>query len=143
MTMKNTSYALLTSFTMAFFLYLTYFSIEKFGKARISTNAMQGLLFTLQKIIFTFTRLYENFKFQYPSVTICPEKSFKTSDFIPYLGTYEDNQDFYLKNVRSLNEVFFFVNQRTRTRPGHKCMTEERSSDRGRPCVFPFQSEEK
>ena len=94
-------------------------------------------------IIFTFTRLHENYRFQYPSVTICPEKSFKTSDFIPYLGTYEDNQDFYLKNVRSLNEVFFFVNQRTRTRPGHKCMTEERSSDRGRPCVFPFQSQEK
>ncbi len=89
-----------------------------------------------------FHRFLEPHSFKYPSVTVCPEKTFKTSDFIPFSGTYEDIKK-HLKNVRSLEEVFFYVNQRTRTMSGHRCMTEERSSDRGRPCVFPFQSKEK
>ena len=97
----------------------------------------------IKTFTFIFHRFLETHNFKYPSVTVCPEKAFKTSDFIPYLGTYEDIKEFHLKNVRSLEEVFFYVNQRTRTMSGHRCMTEKRSSDRGRPCVFPFQSKEK
>ena len=76
--------------------------------------------------------------FQYPSITVCPEKTFKTSKRIPKSGTLEDIRQFYLDNVRTLDEVFFFVNQRTWSRDGHKCMTGKVSEDPGRPCIFPF-----
>ena len=35
-------------------------------------------------------------------------------------------------------EVFYFVNHKTWSRDGHKCMTGKVSADPGRPCVFPF-----
>ena len=76
--------------------------------------------------------------FQYPSITVCPEKTFKSSKNIPESGTFENVRQFYLDNVRSLDEVFFFVNQRTWSRDGHKCMTGKVSEDPGRPCLFPL-----
>ena len=76
--------------------------------------------------------------FQYPSITVCPEKTFKTSEKIPESATFEDIRQFYIDNVRTLDEVFFFVNQRTWSRDGHKCMTGKVSEDPGRPCIFPF-----
>ena len=53
------------------------------------------------------------------------------------LDEYEDNANF-AENVRNISEVFYFVNQRTWSRDGHKCLTLEVSEDPGRPCVFPF-----
>ena len=76
--------------------------------------------------------------FQYPSITVCPEKTFKSPKSIPESGTFENVKKFYLENVRSLHEVFFFVNQRTWSRDGHRCMTGKVSEDPGRPCIFPL-----
>ena len=53
-------------------------------------------------------------------------------------GYYSAFKSFYLKNVRSLQEVFFYVNQRSWSKDGHKCLTAAVSEDPGRPCVFPF-----
>ena len=58
--------------------------------------------------------------FQYPSITVCPEKTFKSSKSIPESGTFG--------NVR----------QQTWSRDGHKCMTGKVSEDPGRPCLFPL-----
>ena len=76
--------------------------------------------------------------FQYPSITVCPEKTFKNYKKLPESGKFKDVRQFYLDNVRSIDEVFFFVNQRTWSRDGHKCMTGKVSEDPGRPCIFPF-----
>ena len=89
-------------------------------------------------ILYVVLRDKKQKNFQYPSITVCPEKTFKSSERIPESGTFEDIRQFYRDNVRTLEEVFFFVNQRTWSRDGHKCMTGKVSEDPGIPYIFPF-----
>ena len=113
---------LIPFFFLCVVIYFAFESWDKYTKARINTNV----------------REFKQRNFQYPSITVCPEKTFKTGITMPKSGTIDLVKLFYLDNVRSLEEVFFFVNQKTWSREGHKCMTEKVSEDPGRPCVFPF-----
>ena len=115
----------LALFLFLSFLFFVFESYDKFSQNRISTNIME------QKV----------HDFLYPSLTICPEKAFKSKLQIPYHDTLDVLKQFYLTNVRSIEEVFFFVNQRTWSMSGHKCITGPVSEDPGRPCVFPFTHE--
>ena len=115
--------------TFLLFLAFIYFAFESWGKyraRRISTNVQDK----------------KKKNFLYPSITVCPEKTFKTHidlGTIAKTGSFTDMKNFYLSNVRTLKEVFFFVNQRSWGRDGHKCLTGAVSEDPGRPCVFPFK----
>ena len=57
-------------------------------------------------------QFYENFI--YPSITVCPEKTFKTSKEIPVDGPIQEIKNFYLgdvdkhdKHVFKGNNIFF------------------------------------
>ena len=125
MSCKNYFLYALTIFLFFSFLYLAFDAWEKFNQDRISTNVMD----------------LKVKNFLYPSLTICPEKAFKSSLQIPYHGTFDELKSFYLTHVRSIKETFFFVNQRTWSWSGHKCITGPVSEDPGRPCIFPFTHE--
>ena len=78
--------------TIILFLVFTYFAIESWDKYKqyfISTNVREE-----------FT---ENFV--YPSITVCPEKTFKTRIEIPNKGPIEDIKQFYLDNVRNIRHL--------------------------------------
>ena len=72
------------------FFYFAFESWDKFKAARVSTNVREQKLLHLQ----------------YPSVTVCPEKTFNTVQRIPSSPTtFEAIRQFYLDNVRSLQEL--------------------------------------
>ena len=77
--------------TICLFLVFTYFAIEsweKFKQDFISTNVREEFM--------------ENFV--YPSITVCPEKTFKTKTEIPNKGPIEDIKQFYVDNVRNIRK---------------------------------------
>ena len=145
MALRKYFYPLVTIFLFFVFTYFAFESWDKFKQERISTNVREEFM--------------KNFV--YPSITVCPEKTFKTKIEIPTKEPLETIKQFYLDNVRNIrkvsfkdmrfiasfktccSEVFFFVNHRTWSRDGHKCMTGAVSEDAGRPCVFPFTFENK
>ena len=106
------------------FCFLATDSWRKYHLNRISTNVRE--------------EVQEHF--QYPSITVCPNDAFKRGNGRSKIGSgnVEEIKEFYLKNVRSRQEVFYFVNQKTWSGGGHSCMTTKISEDPGRPCVFPF-----
>ena len=140
MSCRGYFYILMTFIFFSIFVYFAYESWDKYNEARISTNVRSRIPIIVNNHNFCFKtfRDQKQINFQYPSITVCPEKTFKTSKEIPESGTFENVRKFYLDNVRSLDEVFFFVNQMTRSRDGHKCMTGKVSEDPGRPCLFPL-----
>ena len=118
-------YLMITLFLFLVFVYFAYESLGKYNQKRISTSVQER----------------KKKDFLYPSITVCPERTFKSDIIIGPISTnesYSDIKKLYLTNVRTLKEVFFFVNQRSWSRDGHKCLTEAVSEDPGRPCVFPF-----
>lgn len=116
-------YSMITFLLFIVFIYFAFESWGKYSAKRISTNVQDK----------------KKKNFLYPSITVCPEKTFKTHvDLGTNAGSFPDMKNFYLTNVRTLKEVFFFVNQRSWSRDGHKCLTGAVSEDPGRPCVFPF-----
>ena len=72
------------------FFYFAFESWAKYKAGRVSTNVRE------QKLL----------RLQYPSLTVCPEKTFKTAQKIPTSGTFAAVRQFYLDNVRSLQEMF-------------------------------------
>ena len=113
-----------TILLLLIFIFLAFDSWNKFKEERISTNVRER----------------KQHSFQYPSITVCPVNAFrKVNTLPPYLnGSYEKIRKYYRENVRTLQEVFYFVNQKTWSKDGHQCMTTRSSRDPGRPCVFPF-----
>ena len=124
----------LTLILILVFFYLAADSWRKYHLDRISTNVREEV----------------QDHFQYPSITVCPNDAFKRGNGSFRRGkinfrtwSVEEIKEFYLKNVRSRQEVFYFVNQKTWSGGGHSCMTTKISEDPGRPCVFPFQKHNK
>ena len=79
--------------TICLFLVFTYFGFESWGKfkqERISTNVREEFM--------------KNFV--YPSITVCPEKTFKTAIEIPTKEPLGIIKQFYLANVRNIRKVF-------------------------------------
>lgn len=123
MDFKRLFYSMITFFLFVVFIYFAFESWDKYNQRRISTNVQEK----------------KSKNFLYPSITVCPEKTFKTHINLGTVAkTFSNVKNFYLKNVRTMKEVFFFVNQRSWGRDGHKCLTGAISEDPGRPCVFPF-----
>ena len=93
LTMKNKRnyfYFLMTFLLFWVFVYFAFESWDKYKAARVSTNVREQKLLHLQ----------------YPSVTVCPEKTFNTVQRIPSSPTtFEAVRQFYLDNVRSLQEL--------------------------------------
>ena len=121
----NRCLILLTTLMLLFiFIFLAFDSWNKFKEERISTNVRER----------------KQHNFQYPSITVCPVNVFrKVNSKPPYLnGSFEMIRNYYKEHVRTLQEVFYFVNQKTWSKDGHMCMTTKSSRDPGRPCVFPF-----
>ena len=87
---RNYFYILMTFLLFWVFVYFAFESWDKYKAARVSTNVREQKLLHLQ----------------YPSVTVCPEKTFNTVQRIPSSPTtFEDIRKFYLDNVRSLQEL--------------------------------------
>ena len=125
MDFRKLFYSMVTLLLFMVFLYFVYECSEKYRAKRISTNVQDK----------------KKKNFLYPSITVCPEKTFKTDvnlGTIAKTGSFSNMKNFYLSNVRTMKEVFFYVNQRSWSRDGHKCLTGAVSEDPGRPCVFPF-----
>ena len=87
---KKYFYFFMTFLLFWVFFYFAFESWDKFKAARVSTNVREQKLLHLQ----------------YPSVTVCPEKTFKTAQKIPTSGSFAAARQFYLDNVRSLQEMF-------------------------------------
>ena len=87
---RNYFYFLMTFLLFWVFVYFAFESWDKYKAARVSTNVRDQKLLHLQ----------------YPSVTVCPEKTFNTVQRIPSSPTtFEAVRQFYLDNVRSLQEL--------------------------------------
>ena len=87
---RNYFYFLMTFLLFWVFVYFAFESWDKYKAARVSTNVREQKLLHLQ----------------YPSVTVCPEKTFNTVQRIPSSPTtFEAVRKFYLDNVRSLQEL--------------------------------------
>ena len=93
LTMKNKRnyfYFLMTFLLFWVFVYFAFESWDKYKAGRVSTNVREQQLLRLQ----------------YPSLTVCPEKTFNTVERIPTSGSFAAVRQFYLDNVRSLQEMF-------------------------------------
>ena len=115
----------MTLFLFLVFLYFAFESWDKYSQKRISTSIQEK----------------KGKNFLYHSITVCPEATFRAKvNILPAvkIRSLPTVKKIYLTNVRSLEEVFFFVNQKLWSQDGHKCLTQSVSEDPGRPCVFPF-----
>ena len=114
---------IVASFLFITFLYDAWISLGKYKEGRISTNV----------------KYQKQHYFQYPSITVCPSPALKGDGFYSSKeGNFMDVREHYLDNMRTLQDVFYFVNQKTRSADGHQCMTTKISEDPGRPCAFPY-----
>ena len=112
------------SFLFITFLYDAWISLEKYKEGRISTNV----------------KYQKQHNFQYPSITVCPSPALKRGGFYSSKeGNFMEVKTHYLENMRTLQDVFYFMNQKTWSVDGHQCMTTRISEDPGRPCAFPYE----
>ena len=77
----------------------------------------------------------------YPSISVCPEYSFKEYIDEQILGnlSLHEKEMLIKSKLWTRNETFYFVNQHTSLKNGYSCMTNRESIDPGRPCQFPFK----
>ena len=106
------------------FLWTCFMSFSKYSQRRKSSDI----------------KLKDVITVQYPSVTICPEYTFKTyiDDDIIDGTNFDEVKQKITKNVWKLNESVYFIDHPHNGSDGFPCMTTMKSVDPGKPCSFPF-----